>query len=171
MILLLPCFLMAGCSSKKLDKKIAFELLQKQIPYPRIMDHDIYCSDPEHARRLLNAGLETLGLVNIQRKQKLMDVGKPLISFTEKAHPYLLPTPEKDKVSYVQKVKLADEELIEVLYIEEEAISKRMMVEYTIAYKNVTPFATLVNVDFKVPQNRTAYLTLLDNQWQIARKH
>ncbi len=170
MIFLLPCFLMAGCGSKKLSKKIAFELLQKQIPYPRVFEYDIYCSDPEHARRLLNAGLETQGLVNIQRKQKLMDVGKPLISFTEKAQPYLLPTLEKDKASYVQKVKLADEELVEVLYLEEEPISKRMMVEYTIAYKNVTPFATLVNVDFKAAQKRTAYLTLWDNQWQIAKK-
>ena len=170
MILLLPCLLMAGCGSKKLDKKIVFGLLQKQIPFPRTLDYDIYCSDPEYAHRLLNAGLEKDGLVNVQQKQKLIDVGNPLISFTEKAQPYLLPTPEKDRASEVQKVKLADEELTEILSIQENEANKTAVVEYTTAYKNISPFSTLVNIDFKVPKKHTIYLSLHDDQWHIQKK-
>jgi hypothetical protein len=44
----------------------------------------------------------------------LGDIGSPLIDFTDKAKAYLLPTPQDDKASKIQKVKLADEELVEV---------------------------------------------------------
>ena len=62
-------------------------------------------------KSLLDAGLESSGMVTIQKTQKLKDVGKPLVQLTEKASPYLLPTADKDKVLDVQKVKIADEEV------------------------------------------------------------
>lgn len=84
-IVLLPCLLIAGCSPKKLDKKTVTEIIKKELGYPRLLDYDIYCSDPKYARKLLDAALEKDGFVLVQQKQKLIDVGKPLISFTEKA--------------------------------------------------------------------------------------
>ncbi len=68
-------------------------------------------------KKVLDAGLENAGLVTVQRTQKLGDVGKPLISFAGKAQTYFLSTDEKDKARYIQKVKIADEELVEVTNI------------------------------------------------------
>lgn len=169
-ILLLPCLLIVGCSSKKLDQKTVAEIIKKELGYPKILDYDIYCSDPKHADKLLDAGLEKDGFVTIQQKQKLIDVGKPLISFTEKAKPYLLPTSEKDKAIEIQKVKLADADVAEIITIKESEEGKTALVEFTIIYKNISPFATLVNMDFKVSKKHTIYLSSHDNLWHIEKK-
>ena len=134
------------------------------------MDYDIYCSDPNHARKLLIAGLEKDGLVKIQQKQKLIDIGKPLIFFTEKAKLYLLPTPEKDKAIQIQKVKLADADVAEIINIADAEDRKTAVVEYTTVYTNISPFTALVNLDFKVPKKSIIYLSLRDNQWKIEKK-
>jgi hypothetical protein len=73
------------------------------------MDYYIFCGDPEHAYRVLKSGLEEKGLVVVDRTQKLMDVGKPLVHFTAAAKPYLLPTSKEDTESDIQKIKIADE--------------------------------------------------------------
>lgn len=169
LILLLPCLVVAGCNRKKLDQKIVVEILKKELGYPRLLDYDIYCSDPKHARKLLDAGLEKDGFVVIQEKQKLMDVGKPLIRFTEKAKPFLLPTSEKDKSVEIQKVKLADADVADIINIEESKDGKAAIVEFTTAYKNVSPFATLVNMNFKIPKKHVIHLSLHDNQWFIEK--
>lgn len=46
-----------------------------------MVDYDIYCGDPEFARKVLDAGLEAQGLVTVQQTQKLSEVGNPLIRF------------------------------------------------------------------------------------------
>ncbi len=169
-ILLLPCLLIVGCSSKKLDQKTVAEIIKKELGYPKILDYDIYCSDPKHAYKMLDAGLEKDGFVTIQQKQKLVEVGKPLISFTEKAKPYLLATSEKDKAIEIQKVKLADVDIAEIITTKEGEDGKTALVEYTTVYKKVSPFATLVNIDFNIPKKHTIYLSLYDNQWHIEKK-
>lgn len=91
----------------------------------------------------INKGLENDGLVTVLRTQKLGDVGKPLVEFTSKAQPYLLPTPEKDKAIYVQKVKLADENLVKVTSIKTMEDGKQAVAEYITAYKNVSGFSVI----------------------------
>src|SRR4051794_23909812 len=89
--------LFQGCKSKReLTRDEALKQINKELEYPGVIDYDIYCGDPQHAKKLLDAGLETEGLVTVQRTQKLIDAGKPFISFTAKAKNFLLPTTEKD---------------------------------------------------------------------------
>lgn len=119
---------------------------------------------------MLDAGLETQGLLTVQRTQKLSDVGKPIIQLSGKAQPYLLPTPEKDKSINVQKVKLAEEELNEVTGIKMMDDGKTAVAEYTTSYKNVTPFSALVNTDFKKEDTHQANFALYDDGWRLERK-
>ncbi len=167
LILFTASFLMAGCNSKQLDKQTSMEVIKKNVGYPLVLDHDIYCNDPEHARRLQTIGLEKEGLIMVQQTQKLSDAGKPLIQFTAKAQPYLLPTPAKDKTLGIQKVKLADEDVAEITSIQDDESTKTKLVEYTTTYKNVSPFAALVNLDFTTLKKHKAYLSLHDGSWEV----
>jgi hypothetical protein len=50
--------LIAGCTSKELNREEAFKLLQRGKHYPQLLDYDIYCGDPQHAKKVMDAGLE-----------------------------------------------------------------------------------------------------------------
>ncbi len=52
--------------------------------------------------------------VTVQRTQKLREIGKPLVYFTDKAKPYLLPITKGRNPDKVQVVKVADKDLVEV---------------------------------------------------------
>ena len=104
--------------------------------------------------------MEKEGLVTGQHTQKLADVGKPLIGFTENAQPFLLATPTKDKATDVQKVKVADADLVEVTGIQTENDGKKAIVEFTTAYENVTPFSVLTTIDFSGKATRKARFLL-----------
>ncbi len=170
LVILLSGSLMAGCGSKQLDKETSMEVIKKNVGYPLVLDHDIYCSDPEHARKLQAAGLEKDGLITVLQTHKLSDAGKPLIQFTSKAQPYLLATSAKDKTLGIQKVKVADEDIAEILSIQDDESTKTKLVEYTTTYKNVSPFAALVNQDFTTLKKHKAYLSLHDGSWQIENR-
>lgn len=168
-IIFMIASLMGGCTSKKeLSKEEASKIIKQDKQYPRVIDYDIYCSDPEFAKKAIDAGLEEQGLVTIQRTQKLGDVGKPLIAFTDKAKPYLLPTPEKDKKMDIQKVKIADEELVDVTNIQTMEDGKQAVAEYTTAYKNVSAFSGLVKNN--PTATHKAFFTLFDDGWKLEKK-
>ena len=135
--------LLAGCSSNELTREEAFKQIKQEKNYSKVVDYDIYCGDPKYGRQVLDAGLETAGLVTVLKTQKLGDLSQPLVTFTPKAHPFLLPTPEKDKSSKIQRVKLADEELVEVSNIRTNKAHNKAVADYTTTFKNVTPFAIL----------------------------
>lgn len=164
--------LIAGCSDDKreLNREEAMNLIKQEAKYPKVVDYDIFCGDPEFAKKVLDAGLETQGLLTVQRTQKLGDVGKPIIQLSSKAQPYLLPTPEKDKSSNIQKVKLAEEELKEVTGIKMMEDGKTAIAEYTTTFSNVTPFSELVNTDFKKENTRQATFSLYDDGWRLEKK-
>jgi len=162
--------LLSCSNNRELSREEAMNLIRQEMRYPKVIDYDIYCGDPEFAKRVLDAGLEAQGLVNVQRTQKLRDVSKPIIQFSGKAQPYLLSTPEKDKAINVQKVKLADEELQEVTGVKITNDGKSAVAEYTTTYKNVTPFSTLVNTNFKEKDTRTANFSLYDDGWRLEKK-
>lgn len=170
-IILLPiAFLISSCAEKnELNREEALRLIKQDKQYPTVIDYDIFCSDPEFAKRVLDAGLETQGLVTVQRTQKLADAGKPIIQFSDKAEPYLLPTSEKDKSIDIQKVKLAEEELKEVTGIKMTDDGKSAVAKYTTSYKNITPFSSLVNTDFKEKDTHTATFALYDDGWRLEK--
>ncbi len=162
------CFIVAGCTSnQELSKEDAFKILQQEKQFPKIIDFDIFCSDPEFARKAIDKGLEGQGLVKVKRTFKLGDEGKPLIEFTEKAKPYLLPVSEEDKKMDVQKVKIADEDIVEVKSIQTIEEEKRAVVEYTTAYKNISGFSTLRKMDYSKPTIQKANFVLTDEGWKL----
>ncbi len=163
----LACLLIAGCTTKKLSQEEALQLIRASKQYPRVVEYTIYCSDPQHARAVLNAGLEKEGFVTVLKTQKLADVGKPLIAFTSKAAPYLLTTSPNDAEVDVQKIKLAEEELVKVTQITTSSDGKSAVIEYSTAYKKVNPFVALNQTPFQEKMSRKAYFTLTDSGWQL----
>jgi hypothetical protein len=171
-ILLSAGITLVGCtSSGNLNKEEALQIMKKELDYPKVVDFDIYCSDPAFAKKLLDAGLETNGLVTIQKTQKLTDAGSPLVLFTDKAQSYLLPTPEKDKALDIQKVKIADEEINDIQINTDPKNKNTVWVDYTIIYKNVTPFSVLMKKDFKKPSPYKVQFSRTEQGWVIRKRN
>ncbi|MDX9880562.1 MAG: hypothetical protein RBS73_00760 [Prolixibacteraceae bacterium] len=169
-ILLLAEVHFFGCNTaKELKKDEALQIINKELNYPRVIDYDVFRSDPAHAKRILDAGLETDGMVEVQKTQKLKDIGKPLVQFTGKARSYLLPTPDKDKALDVQKVKIADEEVEDVRIIRGDENKHTVWVEYTSVYKNITPFSVLMKRDLNEPVRHNVKFSLSDDGWILQK--
>lgn len=168
-ILLVATSLFSSCATKELGKEEALSILKKQPNYPRVIDYEVYCADPVHAKRMLDKGFEKDDFVTIQKKQTINNMGEPLITFTEKSNPYLLPTPEKDQKHHVQLVKIGDEEITDGTMMQTDN-DKTASMEYTVVYKNLTPFAKLLNTDSGVPKKRKVYFVLSDAGWIIQKK-
>lgn len=170
-ILCAALFILSGCSNnKELSREEAMNLIRQEMHYPKVFDFEINRVDQNQARKVLDAELEAKGLLTVQRTQKLIDIGKPLIHFTDKAKPFFLPLPKGENPEKVQVVKLADEELVEVTGIKISGNGKNAVAEYTTAYKNITPFAALVNRDLEKKEGHKAYFSLYDDGWKYEKK-
>lgn len=170
--LILAGITLSRCNhAPKLNKDEALQIISKELNYPRVIDFDIYCSDPEYAKKLLDAGLETNGIVTVQKTQKLKDAGSPLVLFTDKAQSYLLPTPEKDKVLDIQKVKIADEEINDIQINPDPENKNTVLVEYTTIFNNVTPFSVLMKKDFKKPSPNKVQFSRTEQGWVIRKRN
>lgn len=168
-ILLSVGSILSGCGTKELKKEEALQIINKELNYPHVVDYDIFCSDPKHAKNLLDAGLESNGMVTLQKTQKLKDIGKPLVQFTEKAKPYFLPTPDKDKALDVQKVKIADEEVIDLSTTQDGENKITVWVEYMTVYKNITPFSVLMKRNLNEPIPHKVQFSLSANGWILQK--
>jgi hypothetical protein len=168
--LILAGVTLSGCNqAPKLTQDEALKIINIELKYPRVIDYDIFCSDPAQAKSLLDAGLETSGMVTVQKAQKLKDIGKPLVQLTEKANTYLLVTSDKDKALDVQKVKVADEE-VKDLSINLDGENKNVVwVEYTTAYKNITPFSVLMKRNLNEQVRHKVQFSLTDNGWILQK--
>jgi hypothetical protein len=160
---------LTSCNSSALNREQAYQLVKTQTPYPGITSHDLFCGDPNHARRALDAGLERAGLLTVDRYQKLSELGKPFIQFTTKATPYLLPTPAEDRKYQIQRVKLAEEDLVNVTGIQMESDGQHATIEYTTRYQNLTPFAPLSPIDYQKQPTRKVQVALYDDGWRLER--
>ncbi len=165
---MLFCIFLTACSEKELTKDEAIELLAKEKGYPRSMDFDIFTADPEYAKKLLDANLESKGYVTVQKTQKLGEIGNPLIGFTERAKPFLLPATAEDEKMAVQKVRIADEDVVEIRSITEDKSSGTVMVSYVTSFRNATPFAVLVkNLD--KPKDLSATFRYDGQKWLLVK--
>lgn len=168
--LLLAGVTLSGCNhAPKLTKDEALQIINKELSYPRVIDYDIFCSDPAHAKSLLNAGLEATGMVTVQLTQKLKDIGEPLIQFTINAKPFLLPTPDKDMALDVQKIKIADVEVKDVSISQDSDNNNIVWVEYTVVCKNITPFSVLMKGNLNEQVKHKAQFSLTDNGWILKK--
>lgn len=167
--LIAVAFLFAACGSSDLDKETALKLLNAQGNYPKPVDFEIYTADPVHARKALDVHLEEEGLVRIQKTQTLADLGKPLISFTEKAKPYLLPVTEEDSKSHVQRVKVAEAVVEKVVAVQNFEEEKRAVVKYETSFRGITPFAKLYDESFAVADTGSANFVRYDDGWRLEK--
>jgi len=167
MNLCMAVVLFAACSSDKLDRDKALQLIQEKKLYPKVISYNVFTADPVHARRMLDAGLESSGLLTVQRTQKLIDVGKPLITFTDMAKPYLLPTSDEDHKDNIQLVKIADEDFEEITGVQLLDGEKHAVVEYKTSFKNITPFSPLSRLKLNEKNIHKAYFSLYDDGWRL----
>ena len=164
-VLGLAILFLASCSQVKLEKEEAASVIRAAKDYPKVYEYEINMTDPASAKKLLDAGLETEGLVTVDRTQKLKDAGQPIVHFTEKAKPYLIRI--DPKYDNVQVVKVADIDLGEITGIQVLENEKSATVEYTLVYKNITPFAKLIVRDLTKPEIQRARLSLFDSGWKL----
>ncbi|CAD0004813.1 MULTISPECIES: hypothetical protein [Flavobacterium] len=167
-ILTFVFIIVTGCTSKTLDEKLATELILEKNKYPRVVDHDIFCGDPSHAYTIFKSGLVEKGFVKVLQSKKFGDTTS-FISFTIAAKPYLQPTPKDDKISKIQRVKVADEEFGAIKEIRMMSSGNKAIVEYTtIRRKNI--FAAAMKNGLKDTLNHEVYFIQSDGGWQLLDK-
>lgn len=166
--LCIAALLLVSCSNnEKLNQETAFNLIENSKTYPKVISYNIFISDPAFAKRVLDAGLEESGLVLVQRTRKLGDVGQPIISFTAKADPYLLPQSNQDKSDGIQRVKIADEEVEEVTGVQMLEGDKKAIAEVKTSFKNISPFSALSKLELTKGNTRKVNFVLYDNGWRV----
>lgn len=168
-LILLTSLTFFGCNDPNLDAKKAWAIIQKEFDFPKIIDYDIFCSDPDHVREILSTDLEEKEWVKVQKVQKLKNIGEPLITFTNKSKPYLLPTPEKYKALDIQKVKIAEEDLDEIINIHYHSDLDLTEVEYTTRLQKITPFSVLTKMSLNKKKSQKVYFRFSDETWQMVK--
>ena len=167
-ILTIVILIITSCQPKKLDEKLATTLILEKKHYPSIVEHDIFCGDPAHAYTIFKSGLVEKGFVKVLQLKKFGDTTS-YVSFTPVAKPYLLPTTASDKISKIQRVKVADEEFGSITAIRIMSSGNKAVVEYiTIRRKNV--FAAAIRNGLKDTLNHEVYFIRIDDGWQLLDK-
>jgi outer membrane lipoprotein-sorting protein len=167
-LLVLAIFFLSSCSQLRLQKEEAASAIRAAKNYPRVYEYEINMTDPASAKKLLDAGLEGEGWITVDKTQKLKDAGQPIVHFTEKAKPYLIRIDEK--YDNVQVVKAADMDLGQVTGVQLQDDNKNATVEYTVVYKNMTPFAKLMKRDLSEKETERASLSYFDSGWKMDSK-
>ena len=161
-----------GCqTNQKPDKETVLKIINDNLNFPRTIDYEIFCSDPAHAKKLLDLKLDEKGMVTIYKTQKLKDIGSPLISFNKEAQPYLIKTTEKEKRLDIQKVKIAEETISDIKLGNSSEFNGKtsIPVTYTVTCTNITPFSVLMKRDFSKPIDRSAALRFTDGKWKLIK--
>jgi hypothetical protein len=156
---------LSQCSHQELTREEVKRLLSEGKAYPAIVEYKIFCGSDSDAKKLHASGLVDDSLVVAQLAHTPEDVGRPLISFTKKAKPYLIATSDTLKSIDVQKVKIADEVLGDITDIKFSPDKKSAVVEYTIAVLNLTPFSVLTENRLLPGQQRKTYFTFQSGRW------
>lgn len=164
-ILIAVSLIVLGCNKKNFDEKTAIDLIIKKYQYPKDITYDVFCGDPDHARKILEAGLEKKGLVKVDLQRKIMDSDKSFIHFTKSAQPYLMQTSEEDKKYKIQKIKIAEENFDGITNILGTSSDKVIIVEYKVTRK-LNAFAPLWP-DLQNKKLSKAYFVLSDKGWEL----
>lgn len=162
--LCMAALLLAACSSnEKLDRETALKAIQDSEAYPKGISYNIFLSDPAYAKRVLEAGLEESGFVIVPRTRKLGDLGQPIIFFTAKADPYLLPQSDQDKKDGLRRVKIADEVVEDVTGLQMLEGDKKAIAEVKTSFKNISPFSALSKLELNKGNMRKVDFMLYDD--------
>jgi hypothetical protein len=156
--------ILTGCSD--LDEGDIEQLFVDQRVYPHVLETVIFCNSDTEVARVIKTGLVRDGFVTAQLEHTPADIGKPLIYFTDKAAPYLLPTSETLKSFDEQKLKVAVEHFLGVVNIEISASGKNAVVDYMTVIKDPTPFSVLYREDISGQHPRRTFFTLKNDGWR-----
>lgn len=159
--------LMAGCGPEELTRPEALQILKQENAYPKVIDYPLFCSDGKIANKVAASSLVNDGYVVMAEKRS---IEAPFFTFTEKAAPFLLAISDKEREFDIQKVRLADEVLVEVTGISTDEGGKNATVLYTTRFENISPFAILLENPLKIDHSRKAYFRLYDDGWRIEQK-
>ncbi|MDT0641575.1 hypothetical protein RM553_01905 [Zunongwangia sp. F363] len=173
LLLFFTVILFTGCYTvNKPNEDTVLKIITEELHYPHTIDYEIFCSDPAHAKKLLDLKLDTAGMVTIQKTQKINDLGSPLVSFTKAAQPYLIKPTDEEKKMDIQKVKVAEETVsqIELGNSTESNGKTSIPVTYTVTCTNVTPFSLLMKRDFSKPIVLSATLLFSDGKWKLIKQ-
>ncbi len=78
---------MISCGTEEIKESQIEDLLRQAKAYPIVVEHRLFCNDTETAKNLHKKGLAEQGFVTANLSHTQTDIGKPLVSFTEKATP------------------------------------------------------------------------------------
>lgn len=162
--------LLSSCSSHELSRQKAFELIKQAYNYPSVWDFEVFTADPDQAVKLLAAGLETNGYIVVKRTQRMMDVGKPIVTLTDKSTEFLMPAQATDKDYKIQRVRVGEIDIVEVTGVKMLGSGKKAVAEYTTQFKKLTPFAVLRGLTPDKVNTEKAYFSLYDDGWRIEKK-
>lgn len=161
--------LFISCEKKELDTKTAENMIIKKYKYPSVIDFEVFCSDPIHARRMLDSGLEEKGLVKIMKTRELKDRDKPLIKFTALSKNFLLETTSEEKEFKLQKVKIGTRKFDKIIQITAETNDNRIAVAEYIVKFDMNEFGVLWP-GLPAEKKEKAYFIFSDNGWQLIEK-
>lgn len=165
--LFISVLILSSCGSQeKLNRETALKILKENQGNSKVSTYSIFITDPTYAKRMIDAGLEDDGLLKVKRTQKLIEVGEPLIIFTEKSLPYLINQTEEDKADRIQRVKIADEVIDQVTGIQMLEGGNRAVVEYNVSFKNISPFSKLYKENLNNNEARKVDFILYDDGWR-----
>lgn len=157
--LLIILAILSACGHPDLTKEKAEQLIRSKNfkDGPKTKSAIIFCADESFAVKALNLGLEADSMVRIKKTYKGSEIGDPLITFTEKAKPYLLPTPTDQLKRNLQLVKTADVDFGGVTDIRPNDKDQLVEVAYYEIYKNITPFSKLEPMDYTKKKLKVAH--------------
>lgn len=158
------------CACKQpvtLDKNEAMELIREYKKYPEVYPIDINRLDPLAARTLKEKNLDGMGLLSFKESYSMQDEGKvPLVYFSDKAKPYLLPAKTGQDTTQERSVRVANIDVINIAGI--EINGNVATVQYQRGYTNLTPFQVLVKRDLtKDIKTETINLTFTNMGWMF----
>jgi len=159
-ILVVTC-LICGCRPEELSKRDAMKLIKRDKSYPHIVDYDIITNDTDLARSITYKELDSAGLIVVSKSHAFKKENS-LIFFTPKAKPYLLKTVPG---TYIQKVKIATEDIKEVKEIIKDYLDSTVLVVYNTEYKNITPFGVMLDSISSHTKQQTAHYTRTKDGW------
>ncbi|MFC0779964.1 hypothetical protein [Flavobacterium sp. HJSW_4] len=161
--------LFISCQKKELDPKTAENMIINKYKYPSVIDFEVFRNDPAHAKRMLDAGLEEKGLVQIRKVREFKDRDKPLVEFTDLSKPFLLERTSEDKEYKIQKLKIGTKRFSKIIKVTAETSNKKIVyVEYIVKYE-MNDFGVLWP-GLPAEKKEKAYFIYSEDGWQIIDK-
>lgn len=172
LLLIAIVLLVSACDPNVLSRKEAEHIIRKGTRFPHVIEYEIDRSNFYEAGFAVHSNLDEEGYLVVKQTTDFANIGQiELISFTDKAKPYLLPTSDEKLKNHLQRIKLADEDFGEIIAIRSYDDGKSATVEFTTNIINLTPFATMFprKVDIVTIPNKAEF-ELKEDGWHWVNK-